>query len=317
MKHLYTSRKMSRVFRGLVLALALVLVACGGGSDEPEPSATTASGQGQEALPTVPPVNSTPDSSVNEGEITVLEPETPATAEASTPDVTEEVEEAEVSQVDPEASAETTPVDTDADSEVATAEIAASGDEADENSATSVASGEDATAEPDESETVATAAVVEESPATAEATSDDSEAEPTERARTGNETFNHPGDGTGGSGMPGELDSGEEEDAPAATPEASPESSPVAQLEISGCEVPDVPGFLGDSNVFVLTADVNFRTGPGVDCDPVMDEPVGEGQIVLVLGGPVTQTDDDTEWVQIEVGDQPGWVTTEFLEPAE
>lgn len=306
MKHLYTSKKMSRVFRGLVLALAVVLVACGSDSDEPEPTATTAAGQEQDALPTVPPVESTPDASVNEDEITVLESDIPATVEASTPDVTEEVAEAEVRQEDPESSPQSTPADVITDPEVATAEADGESDVAVEDSDVDIASDVDATAE-SEIDTVATEA-------TAEGKTDDSDVEPTERARTGNETFNNPGDGTGGSGMPGELDSDEEsEDAPGATPAASP----IAQLEISGCEVPDVPGFLGDSNVFVLTADVNFRSGPGVDCDPVLEEPVGEGQIVLVLGGPVTQTDDDSEWVQIEVDGEPGWITTEFIEPSE
>lgn len=310
MEHLYTSKKMSRVFRGLVLALALVLVACGGDSDEPEPTATTEVGQEQEALPTVPPVESTPDTTVSEDEITVLAPEIPATAEASTPDVTEEVAEAEMVQEDPEASPPSTSAEDEPEPEVATEDAGA----ADGDSDADVATGDDAETLPESEIATAEADIDADQEATADTADGDSEAEPTERARTGNETFNNPGDGTGGSGMPGELDSNEEsDDAPGATPEASP----IAQLEISGCEVPDVPGFLGDSNVFELTADVNFRSGPGVDCDPVLDEPLGEGQIVLVLGGPVTQTDDGTEWVQIEVDGEPGWVTTEFLEPTE
>lgn len=297
MEQLYTSRLMSRVFRGLVLALAVVLVACGSDSDEPEPTTTTTVSQEQEALPTVPPVEGTPDTSVSEEEITVLEPEIPATAQASTPDVTEELVEAETVEDDLESSPAASPDDIVADAE-ATAPTDATV-ESEVEVETEVIVG---TPPPDES--IATTEVV-------EVESTPTEAEP---ERTGNETFNNPGDGTGGSGMPGERDSNEPTDG---DPIASPEASPIAQLTISGCEVPDVPGFLGDSNIFVLTADVNFRSGPGVTCDPIFEEPIGDGQIVLVLGGPVTQADDGTEWVQIEVNGEPGWITNDFLEPAE
>ncbi len=305
MKHLYTSKRMSRVFGGIVLALAVLLVACGGDSDEAEPTATTETAQQQDAQPTVPPMESTPDSEVSEDEITVLESDIPATAEVSTPE-TEEVAEAEIVTEESAATTESTPDETMG---VATSEV--------EDAATAETEAETPT------ENIATAEMADEAAAEAteepeediadEAAEPDSTPEPTVRARTGNETFNHPGDGTGGSGMPGELTSNEEEQAPEATPDASP----VAQLEIIGCEVPDVPGFLGESNVFELTADVNFRSGPGVECEPVFDEPIGEGQIVLVLGGPVTQSEDGSEWVQIEVNDETGWISTDFIEPAE
>ena len=68
---------------------------------------------------------------------------------------------------------------------------------------------------------------------------------------------------------------------------------------------------------FTLSADLNFRAGPGVTCDPLLDEPLGEGQSVTVIGGPVIQAEDGTEWVQIDVNGTTGWVSTEFLEPAE
>ncbi len=310
MEHLYTSKRMSRVFRGLVLALALVLVACGGDSDEPEPTATADVAQEQEALPTVPPVEGTPDASVSEDEITVLEPEFPATAEASTPDASEEVAEADVAQQDPEATPPSTLVEIGPQTDAATADAESANDDAESTPATADAEETEGVADP----ATAEAEIATDQDATVEAGSADTDTEPTERARTGNETFTHPGDGTGGSGMPGELDSADEPDE---APEATPSASPIAQLEISGCDVPDVPGFLGESNVFVLTADVNFRSGPGVACDPVFEESIGEGQIVLVLGGPVTQADDGTEWVMIEVGDESGWITTEFLEPSE
>lgn len=326
MERLQTSKRVSRVFRGLVLVLAMVLVACGSDSDKPEPTATSAGGQEQEALPTVPPVESTPESSVSEEEITVLEPEIPATADASTPDATEEVVGANVNQDDTESSAVSTPSESTSDVDAVSSEAndeeigVASETETDAQTAGS-ASPEASPSDDDVSDletvtTDATASVNSEEVAMATVETSDPVSTPgsTEAAGSEGETFNNPGDGTGGSGMPGERDSNEE---PVDSPVASPEASPIAQLTISGCEVPDVPGFLGESNVFVLTADVNFRSGPGVDCDPVIEEPIGEGQIVLVSGGPVTQADDGTEWVQIDVNGESGWITNEFLEPAE
>lgn len=311
MERLNTSKGMSRVFRGLVLALAVVLVACGSDSDESDPTATADSGQ--EAAPTAPPLDSTPDTTVSEEDITVLDPQIPATAESSTPDVTEEVAEAEIVSEDPNASPPSTPEELTTESDAATVTADAADPEIED-----VLPASDATAEPEgdvATEGQATAVSETESAATPEiATVVDSTPEATERPTTGNETFTNPGDGTGGSGMPGERDSNEESDE---APAASPEASPIAQLEISGCEVPDVPGFLGESNIFELTAEVNFRSGPGINCDPLLDEPIGEGQIVVIVGGPVTQTEDGSEWVLIEVEGQSGWITNDFLEPTE
>lgn len=113
---------------------------------------------------------------------------------------------------------------------------------------------------------------------------------------------------------------------PAASPptvQASPASSPVVQatpgipLTVTGCDVASVPPFASDVTQFRLTTDVNFRTGPGVDCDLALDQPIGAFQIVEVIGGPVIRQDEDTEWVQIRVLDTDGWVAFEFLEPVE
>ena len=120
-------------------------------------------------------------------------------------------------------------------------------------------------------------------------------------------TSDNPGDGTGGSGL---TDRPDEE-------QATPAASPVAQLTIEGCEVPDVPNYTGENPDVTLTADVNFRSGPGTDCDTLLEEPLGEGQVVTITGGPVTQAADDSEWVQVEVNGTNGWITTEYLEPAE
>ena len=307
MKHLNTSKQMSRVFRGMVLALALILVACGGDSDDPAPTAT--SGVDQAALPTVPSLDSTPDADVSEDEITVLQPEIPATDDASTPDSGDTDEVTDLAQTGTPDGLDTAspPVDDEgAPSPQPTSAIIGVASTPLESSA-SPPTDDDLDLDDGQS----TPEVVESAASTPEG--DDLEADPTERVRTGDETFDHPGDGTGGSGMPGEMDGDDAVEDPSATPQASP----IAQLSISGCEVPDVPAFLGDDASFVLTADVNFRSGPGVDCDPLLDEPLGEGQTVEVIGGPVTQTVDDSEWVQIEIDGEPGWITTEFIEPTE
>jgi hypothetical protein len=104
---------------------------------------------------------------------------------------------------------------------------------------------------------------------------------------------------------------------PMASPGASPvAASPAAAVTVRGCEVTNVPQFTGEQTIFVLTSDVNFRTGPGADCDLALDTPLGEFQQVEVIGGPVIREDDGSEWVQIRVLDTEGWVAFEFLQPA-
>ncbi len=118
-----------------------------------------------------------------------------------------------------------------------------------------------------------------------------------------------PGDGTGGSGAPGERENTEPE---VATPEVV--GTPVAQLTIEGCELPHVPTYIGDSDQGQLIDDVNFRSGPGVDCEPLLDEPLGGGQTVTVTGGPVTQAADGSEWIEIEVNGTRGWIRSDFID---
>lgn len=111
--------------------------------------------------------------------------------------------------------------------------------------------------------------------------------------------------------------------ATTATPAASPVASPAVQatpetpMTVTGCDVANVPPFAGDVTQFSLTTDVNFRTGPSADCPLALDQPIGAFQVVEVVGGPVIQQDDGTEWVQIRVLDTEGWVAFEFLEPVE
>lgn len=118
-----------------------------------------------------------------------------------------------------------------------------------------------------------------------------------------------PGDGTGGSGAPGERENTQPE---VSTPEAV--GTPVAQLTIEGCELPHVPTYIGESDQGQLIEDVNFRSGPGVDCEPLLDEPLGNGQTVTVTGGPVTQAADGSEWIEIEVNGTRGWISAEFID---
>ena len=123
-------------------------------------------------------------------------------------------------------------------------------------------------------------------------------------------TINIAGDGTGGSGQPGERSSNTE------APVASPSASPIAAVEVEGCEIITIPPFTGTTDAYVTTAEVFFRQGPGTECTPVYEVPLGEGQEVKVIGGPVSQTTDDTLWVQVEVDGVPGWVSFDFVEPA-
>jgi hypothetical protein len=115
---------------------------------------------------------------------------------------------------------------------------------------------------------------------------------------------------------------GIQDDPMAATPVASPASpvpdaSPVASVSVTGCDVTDVPEFAGEQTSWQATTELNFRTGPGADCDLALDEPLDAFQVVEVVGGPVTREDDDSEWVQVRVLDTDGWVAFEFLEAVE
>lgn len=252
--------------------LALILVACGNDSGDSTPTAT--SGASQNAAPTVPLNDSTPVDPVNKDAISVVTPG-PLNSEGG----------GATSVASPASSV----VDLTGDGNGEQSEPAPEG--------TATVANETATGN------VGTPAVDETSVA---------EPVATVRPRTGKETFTNPGDGTGGSGMPGEQNSSDDE-----IPSATPMASPVAILSVEGCDVPDVPNYVGETTTYELVSDLNFRSGPGVDCDPVIDTPIGEGQVVEVIGGPVIQAGDDTEWVQVIFDGTTGWITTEFIKPAE
>lgn len=129
-----------------------------------------------------------------------------------------------------------------------------------------------------------------------------------------------------GDGTTGAMVGGTPVASPAASPvapQASPMAFPVAQATpgmpetVQGCDVANVPPFTGEQTQYRLIEDLNFRTGPGTDCPPALDQPIGAFQVVEVIGGPVVREGDDTQWVQIRVLDTEGWVAFEFLEPVE
>lgn len=113
---------------------------------------------------------------------------------------------------------------------------------------------------------------------------------------------------TGGGGEQPTTDFG------ASTPVAGPTE---AETTVTSCD--DVAPPLEDGPAsYVTTSDVNFRNGPGTDCDPIFDEPLGEGAIVEVLSEPVVREgDDEYLWVAVSVDGTEGWIATEFIEPAE
>ncbi|HEV2066897.1 MAG TPA: SH3 domain-containing protein [Thermomicrobiales bacterium] len=82
------------------------------------------------------------------------------------------------------------------------------------------------------------------------------------------------------------------------------------------CTVETFPAYEGDAPVQVTTADVNFRAGPGTDCE-LISEPLPPGTTVEVLSEPVSREGQpDFEWVAVSVNGTQGWIATDFIEPA-
>jgi len=107
----------------------------------------------------------------------------------------------------------------------------------------------------------------------------------------------------------------------AATPAAGPTPDAIALTDlqpvtVDGCQSETVPPFDSNQTAYITNSDVNFRTGPGADCDMIGDGPIGTNIPVTVLGGPVIREDDEFVWVQVQILDQTGWVVIEVLEPA-
>jgi uncharacterized protein YraI len=74
----------------------------------------------------------------------------------------------------------------------------------------------------------------------------------------------------------------------------------------------------GGQNAYFTISEVNFREGPGADCDTISDTPLAEGVDVVVLSAPVTRVgEEDLVWIQIEADGERGWVVIDSLAPAE
>lgn len=265
-----------KTFGMVMVIVALLLAACGSGDGESTP--TPPSGANQ-AVPTLPSGDGTAavTEEISEDDLTVVTPNIPATQDGGVTDLT----------------AESTP--------------GASGTPPDPGVADVTSEGTAVTETTPAGTTVSTLPATS-GTATQVVSGDSADASPP--ATVSGATFNTAGDGTGGSGQPGERDSN------TGNPAASPAASPVAVVEVDGCEVTTVPPFTGTTNAYVTSAEVFFRQGPGTDCTPVYETPLGEGQAVDVIGGPVSQAADGTLWVQVEVDGVPGWVSFDFVEPA-
>lgn len=139
------------------------------------------------------------------------------------------------------------------------------------------------------------------------------------------------GDGTTGAPPPAQAGSsagtpaaGEATPASAAAGGSTPDAgagTAAADGEIpvvDGCEVEDVPAFAGATSTYRVNSELNFRSGPGTDCELIGQAPLDVSTVVEVIGGPVTrQGEDGIEWVQVRVGEETGWVALEFLDVAE
>lgn len=122
----------------------------------------------------------------------------------------------------------------------------------------------------------------------------------------GSDEASAPGDGTTG-GLPAE-----DEDMPA--DDASPEATTETAL-VDSCEPAQVPEFTGENDAFIVVEDLNFRTGPGVDCDLVGDSLLESGTALTVTSDPVVRAGEDPEWVRVDVEGEDGWVAVDFIEP--
>ncbi len=99
----------------------------------------------------------------------------------------------------------------------------------------------------------------------------------------------------------------------AATPMS--EATPVSALSVTSCQPDEVPPFTGTSAEYVVTEELNFRAGPGSDCDPI-GVPLEAGTQLTVISDPVVREDDTTRWVQVSVDGEIGWVSLEFISPS-
>ncbi len=141
-------------------------------------------------------------------------------------------------------------------------------------------------------------------------------AQPSDEEATagGEETAPAPGEGSAtGDGTTGAVPT---RDAGTPSDDVSADSDGASQTAIvDSCEPEDVPEFTGDADAFVVVENLNFRTGPGVDCDPIGDSLLEVGTELTATSDPVLRDGEDTEWVRVEFEGQEGWVAADFIEP--
>jgi hypothetical protein len=88
--------------------------------------------------------------------------------------------------------------------------------------------------------------------------------------------------------------------------------------EVESCSPSEIVPLAGDQTAYFTLSEVNFREGPGADCDTIADEPLAEGVDVVVSSAPVTRVDEeDLVWIQVEVDGEQGWVVIDALARAE
>lgn len=103
-----------------------------------------------------------------------------------------------------------------------------------------------------------------------------------------------------------------------ATPGATPDGIALADIEpvtVTSCEPDTIPSLGGAPTAYLTNSDVNFRAGPGADCDTIGDGPLGTNIPVVALSGPVLREGDEFTWVQVEIAGDVGWVILSVLEP--
>lgn len=106
---------------------------------------------------------------------------------------------------------------------------------------------------------------------------------------------------------------------PIAEPGATPEAVGLADLEtvtVTSCEPDPVPALASAQTQYLTVTDVNFRAGPGSDCETIGSGPIGINIPVTVLSGPVVREgEEDLIWVQVQIADDIGWIIVGVLEP--
>jgi len=105
----------------------------------------------------------------------------------------------------------------------------------------------------------------------------------------------------------------------AAEPGATPDAVALADLDpvtVTSCEPESVPPLASSQTQYLTVTDVNFRAGPGSDCETIGDGPIGTNIPVTVLSGPVVREgEEDFTWAQVQIADDIGWIIIGVLEP--